>query len=228
MPVFERSQYIRKSVHFKPRCTIPQPLLRWLIETVNPDGDRRGLIVLSHHGGFSSFSDWYQIPAQQLARLIHRPVIWFWGHEHKVAIYDRFAVRDGIQTYGRCVGHGGMPVERGAEPDINDCRWLAWDNRRYDNGEPIDAGYNGHATLGARWPGHARGVCGLARRGALHRRVARGFAGRPIGRAALAEDSAGRRSSSPRTVDESSAHDAFTVASWPATFRSCRAVGRSD
>ena len=28
-------------------------------------------------------------------------------------------------TYGRCVGHGGMPVERGARPDIQDCRWLA-------------------------------------------------------------------------------------------------------
>ena len=116
-------------------------------DTVKPDGDKRGLIVLSHHGGFSSFSDWYQIPPRQLAEIIHRPVIWFWGHEHKLAIYDRFAVRGGIPTYGRCVGHGGMPVERGAEPDINDCRWLAWDNRRYDNGEPINAGYNGHATV---------------------------------------------------------------------------------
>jgi hypothetical protein len=40
-----------------------------------------------------------------------------------------------------------MPVERGAFPDINQCRWLAWDNRRYDNGETINAGYNGYANL---------------------------------------------------------------------------------
>jgi len=59
LPVFERSQWIRKAVHFKPRCTIPEALLRWLAGTVNPDGDHRGLIVLSHHGGFSSFSDWF-------------------------------------------------------------------------------------------------------------------------------------------------------------------------
>jgi hypothetical protein len=40
-----------------------------------------------------------------------------------------------------------MPVERGALPDINECRWLAWDNRRYENGEDINAGYNGHANM---------------------------------------------------------------------------------
>ena len=40
-----------------------------------------------------------------------------------------------------------MPVERGAQPDIDECRWLAWDNRRYDNGEKINAGYNGYANL---------------------------------------------------------------------------------
>jgi hypothetical protein len=40
-----------------------------------------------------------------------------------------------------------MPVERGALPDIDECRWLAWDNRRYDNGEDIDAGYNGYVNM---------------------------------------------------------------------------------
>lgn len=144
---FDRSKRIRKSVHFKPKCTLHDRLLEWIESTVKPDGDNRGLIVLSHHGSFSSFSDWYQIPARQLARLIHRPVIWFWGHEHKLAIYDKFKVDNGVPTYGRCIGHGGMPVERGAQPDIDDCRWLAWDNRRYDNGEKIDAGYNGYARM---------------------------------------------------------------------------------
>jgi hypothetical protein len=105
------------------------------------------LIVLSHHGSHSAFSDWYRIPAMQMAEIIHRPAIWFWGHEHKLAIYDKYAVAGGIEAYGRCIGHGGMPVERGSEPDIDECRLLAWDNRRYENGEPIDVGFNGHANL---------------------------------------------------------------------------------
>jgi hypothetical protein len=40
-----------------------------------------------------------------------------------------------------------MPVERGSEPDIEECRLLSWDNRRYENGEAINVGYNGHANL---------------------------------------------------------------------------------
>jgi Calcineurin-like phosphoesterase len=146
MPLFEKSKWIRSSKHLKPKCELAAPLLDWLRRIVNPDGDNRGLILLSHHGCHSAFSDWYQFPSIRLSPIIHRPAIWFWGHEHKLAIYDRFAVPGGIETYGRCVGHGGMPVERGAEPDIA-CRLLAWDNRRYENGEPIDVGYNGSANL---------------------------------------------------------------------------------
>jgi hypothetical protein len=147
VPIIQKSKWVRTSVHFKPRCTLPQALMKWLESTVRPDGDNRGIILLSHHGSHSSFSEWYQIPSRQLAALTHRPVIWFWGHEHKLAIYDRYAVPGGVSCYGRCIGHGGMPVERGAMPDIQECRWLAWDNRRYENGEEIDAGYNGHVNL---------------------------------------------------------------------------------
>jgi hypothetical protein len=146
MPIFQRSKLIRTSTRFKPRCEMPDAMLSWLKNIVAPDGDKRGLILMAHHGCHSAFSDWYQIPARQLAQVIHRPVIWFWGHEHKLAIYDRYNVRDGIVCHGRCIGHGGMPVERGKEPDL-ECPWLAWDNRRYDNGEKIDAGFNGHANL---------------------------------------------------------------------------------
>ena len=146
LPVLGKSKWLRQSVHLKPRCDFPDPLLRWLTETINPDADKRGLILLTHHGCYSAFSEWYQIPARQLAQIIHRPVIWFWGHEHKLAIYDRYNVRDGIEAYGRCIGHGGMPVERGEAPDL-DCPWIAWDNRRYTNDEDIDVGFNGHVNL---------------------------------------------------------------------------------
>lgn len=152
LPVFEKSKFIRKSVHFKPRCQFPDTLLEWLRDTVNPGGDNRGLLIVTHHGCYSAFSDWYQVPAKQLAQIIHRPVLWFWGHEHKLTIYGRSSVPGGIEAHGRCIGHGGMPVERGHLPDI-ECPWLAWDNRRYHNGEKIDVGFNGHANLSLDGPG---------------------------------------------------------------------------
>jgi hypothetical protein len=45
-----------------------------------------------------------------------------------------------------------MPVERGTSPDIADCRWLAWDNRRYPNDEQINVGFNGYANLSFNGP----------------------------------------------------------------------------
>jgi hypothetical protein len=152
VPVLQRSKWLRKTTLFKPGCTLPEPLLAWLKSSVNPDGDKRGLILLSHHGPHSAFEGWYQIPAKQLAKLIHRPVIWFWGHEHRLAIYEKFSVKEGIEAYGRCIGHGGMPVGRGAAPDIPDCRWLAWDNRRYPSDEELDVGYNGYVNLSFNGP----------------------------------------------------------------------------
>jgi hypothetical protein len=146
MPLLGRSKWIRTSVGLKPRCWLPQPMLAWLASVVNPAADNRGLLLLTHHGCYSAFGEWYQIPARQLAGMIERPVLWFWGHEHKLAIYDKYAVPQGIEAYGRCIGHGGMPVERGREPDI-ECPVLAWDNRRYRNGEKVNVGYNGHANL---------------------------------------------------------------------------------
>jgi hypothetical protein len=152
LPVFQRSKWLRKTTWFKPTCTIPKPLLEWLESAVNPDADKRGIILLSHHGPHSAFQDWYQIPSKQLASLIHRPVLWIWGHEHKLAIYDKFSVKDGIATYGRCIGHGGMPVERGKAPDIKECRWLAWDNRQYPNDENVNVGFNGYANFSFNGP----------------------------------------------------------------------------
>lgn len=146
LPILKHIKALLRNEHFKPDCRIPQPVLTWLDAVVKPNDDGRGLILLSHHGSHSAFSDWYKVPARQLAGAIHRPAIWFWGHEHKLAIYDRFGPPGGICTFGRCIGHGGMPVERAPHPQA-DCPVIGWDNRRYDNGEKIDVGYNGHANL---------------------------------------------------------------------------------
>jgi hypothetical protein len=55
LPVLQRSKWLRKTTSFKPACTIPELLLAWLKSSVNPDGDKRGLILLSHHGPHSGF-----------------------------------------------------------------------------------------------------------------------------------------------------------------------------
>ena len=149
----KRVQWLRKTSWFKPSCKLHDDLMKWLSRVLPLDADSEtivpALILLSHHEYYSSFDDWYPIPAQQLRKLISpaRPVLWFWGHEHRFAVYDAFGTSDGIQAFGRCIGHGGMPVDRTAIPDITDCNCVLYDNRRYKSDEDIDVGYNGFITL---------------------------------------------------------------------------------
>jgi len=122
-------------------CTLPDPHLQWLTEVVQAGADKRGLILLSHHQYFSGFQQDYRKPAQQLWKAgLQRKVLWFWGHEHRLAGYDLFG-RDDLKCYGRCIGHGGMPIDRGGP--IQDPTPIFWDDRRAANG----FGVNGHVNL---------------------------------------------------------------------------------
>jgi len=57
-----------------------------LKEMVRPEEDPRGVILLSHHQNYSGFQDQYAKPAQQLWNAgLQRRVLWFWGHEHRLA-----------------------------------------------------------------------------------------------------------------------------------------------
>jgi hypothetical protein len=152
----KKIQWLRKTSWFKPSCKLHDELMKWMRKVLEPapkNADSEtvvpALVLLSHHEYYSSFDDWYPIPAQQLREVIspERPVLWFWGHEHRFALYDCFGTRDGIQAFGRCVGHGGMPVNRGIAPDITDCNCVLYDDRRYKSDEDIDVGYNGFITL---------------------------------------------------------------------------------
>ncbi|WP_321800936.1 metallophosphoesterase family protein [Caballeronia sp. J97] len=62
------------------------------------------LILLTHHQPFSAFESEYTA----LQRLYERNEVtaWFWGHEHRFAVYDP---RPRL-PFGRLVGHGGVPV----------------------------------------------------------------------------------------------------------------------
>jgi len=99
-------------------CTLPQPLMDWLKNTIDPVKNRKPTILLSHHQWFSGFGDGdYPKPANQVAPFFqNQEIVWLWGHEHRLAVYYKFKdPTNHLTAYGRCIGHGGMPIEM---PDV--------------------------------------------------------------------------------------------------------------
>jgi hypothetical protein len=89
----------------------------WLKGIVDGAGTRK-LILFSHHQLFSQMED--QGPKLQvaLADLLKKQRIqaWYWGHEHRLVIYDPHPIW-GLK--GRCIGHGGFPAFRDDLPDAH-------------------------------------------------------------------------------------------------------------
>ena len=82
------------------------PQADWVAEAAR--GSDRKLLLLSHHQLYSS----YEKDGEELAEDL-RPTLesgrvraWFWGHEHRCMLYEPH----GGVAYGRCIGHGGVPV----------------------------------------------------------------------------------------------------------------------
>jgi hypothetical protein len=130
---------------FHADCALPDELLTWLVDVVKPNADERAIVLLGHHQYYSAFERGYEKPARQLRRLIGRPVIWFWGHEHRLALYDKHAEPGGVEAYGRCLGHGGMPIELQKPGSTVPLQFF--DARPYPNDEGLSIGYNGHADV---------------------------------------------------------------------------------
>lgn len=65
-------------------------------------------LLLSHHQLFSAFEDGAPKIEQKLRPLLDAGLVigWFWGHEHRCVAYEP---RPNLR-FGRCVGHGGVPV----------------------------------------------------------------------------------------------------------------------
>jgi len=82
----------------------------WLKRIVAAAGSRK-LLLCSHHQLFSQLDD--QGPKLQvaLADLLEQQRItaWFWGHEHRLVLYEPHSM---WALKGRCVGHGGFPSFR--------------------------------------------------------------------------------------------------------------------
>jgi hypothetical protein len=133
----------------EPDCALPPALVAWLRDVVRPrDDDPRGIILLSHHQYVSRFEHAFATPGRQLAPFFHRPVLWFWGHEHRMTIYEEAGLPGGIRAFGRCIGHGGMPVDLSPPAPRHPEQAIEFvDDRPYPNDENLKIGYNGFARL---------------------------------------------------------------------------------
>ncbi len=140
---------LAKKVHFlsflAPSCKIPDDELTWLDQVLKLKNDQEhALILLSHHQYYTSSPEPdYTKAAEQLDAFIQRPVLWFWGHEHSMAGYELSGPKR-LQAHGRCIGHGGMPVDRWEAPDqAKRGNLLFYDRRLYHE----TFGMNGYVTM---------------------------------------------------------------------------------
>lgn len=96
----------------------------WIKAMVAAAGNRK-LILFSHHQPFSQLDS--QGPNLQvaLADLLNTQRIhaWYWGHEHRLVLYEPHS-KWGFK--GRCIGNGGYPGFRDDLPDAhgNIYQWL--------------------------------------------------------------------------------------------------------
>ncbi len=120
---------------------------RWLRDVAFADSsDRRPVILLSHHQWFSAFDSEYKRVGSQLEPYLDRVLLWFWGHEHRFAGYAPFGFGDAT-VRARCIGHGGMPIELGAERKRKDRPLIFSDTREATVIDGVPIGYCGFAVL---------------------------------------------------------------------------------
>ena len=141
LPILEKLPW------FQPSCKLHDAIEQWLRDEVKPGASNRAIILLSHHQNYSAFEDIFTTPAKQLAQHINRPVLWLWGHEHRLAIYGKARTEDGIESYGRCLGHGGMPVDLGSRVKRPEYPLVFHDERLYNTIKKVKVGFNGLAQL---------------------------------------------------------------------------------
>jgi hypothetical protein len=104
---------------WRSKIRLHDEIMRWLKSLVFADPtDSRPAVVLTHHQPFSAWGRGYTSLSKNLRPYLSHVLLWLWGHEHRFAGYGPVAV-DGPSTIrGRCMGHGGMPIEL-AEPPKN-------------------------------------------------------------------------------------------------------------
>jgi choline dehydrogenase-like flavoprotein len=141
------------------KIRLHEAVVYWLREVVFHDSsDRRPVIALTHHQPFSAFNRGYRTLWKNLTPYLDRVLLWLWGHEHRFAGYGPVSV-DGLPIVrGRCIGHGGMPIELDKAPsnsDVKKTNLVFYDNRIENElskevGQPV--GYCGFAFMHLNGP----------------------------------------------------------------------------
>jgi len=137
---------------FLSKADLRSEIVSWLKDDLKIENDNRGLVLLAHHQYASSFDKTYPSAAKQIAKIIseHKKVLWFWGHEHRFAIYGKYKVPGGITAYGRCIGHGGMPAslfDGSGRKKLKESNLVVYDNRFCKMVGEERVGHNGYAIL---------------------------------------------------------------------------------
>ncbi|MFQ5943699.1 MAG: metallophosphoesterase family protein [Anaerolineales bacterium] len=121
--------------------------IQWLRRNVLSSSDTRPIILLSHHQWLSAFEREYRKLGRDVGN-DPRYLLWFWGHEHRLAGYGLYQARpDGPVIRGRCIGHGGMPIEDIHMPVRRDRNLVFYDRRVAGSVESTEVGYCGFAIL---------------------------------------------------------------------------------
>lgn len=136
-----------------PDCHLRKEQLDWLrdVAKIGDPADKRGLVFVSHHPYISAFREEYTKPGEQIREILgesNRPIIWFWGHDHRLVVYNKAVNGKGPEAYGRCLGHGGLPVELKMPDSTTDLEKIHLYDRRVRkelSGHLL--GYNGFVML---------------------------------------------------------------------------------
>jgi hypothetical protein len=100
----------------KGQVRLHDAIQQWLREVVFKDpSDDRPVVLLSHHEWFSAYDTEYGAVGDNLEPYLDRVYLWLWGHEHRFAGYGPWGPGK-TPVRARCIGHGGMPIELGAQP----------------------------------------------------------------------------------------------------------------
>jgi len=83
----------------------------WAYQKLKEAAPNKKGILLSHHQPFSAYDEGGEKILEKLQSPLNEGLIhtWFWGHEHRCALYEP---RESIK-FLRCIGHGGIPFYKG-------------------------------------------------------------------------------------------------------------------
>ena len=151
IPILGAIPWINRLSFVGADCRLEDALINWVRDIVQPNTNIKPTLLLSHHQYYTAFRDQsYARPAKQLLEFFpNQKLIWMWGHEHRLAIYDLYSLDGGIKVYGRCLGHGGMPVDVSTSDNfkLSKAPLLLYDSATHKLDDGTEVGRNGFVVL---------------------------------------------------------------------------------